>query len=304
MTCSAELYLAGFAPLLQVWGGICLLFFYTELIKRSPLDNWWKESLKSICDCSSLLLTKYQNLSSSQEKLTELESYLNDTDNGQKFNASSWEKTRTALYNLAKFGFFHVTTLLIYCGFEAYNLCKNIYPVLLIIDIIAVLYIISNSVFIKHSFSQKNWGVYLGVALMIGILLVAIIMIMTRNSYLFCSWIKEHNISRTAVTAITLVVSIVAYFIAILADFIHSIYVIRKCDRAQRKINRLFNLWTDLSNRRSIPWWLMVAVFFDVDGSYSKTGRDLLEEYIRRKIDKLLWPAVDRIMQEFPPSES
>ena len=30
------LYLQGFAPLIQLWAGICLLFFYESLLNKSP----------------------------------------------------------------------------------------------------------------------------------------------------------------------------------------------------------------------------------------------------------------------------
>lgn len=35
----SELYLQGFAPLIQLWAGICLLFFYESLLNKSPFTS-------------------------------------------------------------------------------------------------------------------------------------------------------------------------------------------------------------------------------------------------------------------------
>lgn len=37
------LYLQGFAPLIQLWAGICLLFFYESLLEKSPFSSLCKE---------------------------------------------------------------------------------------------------------------------------------------------------------------------------------------------------------------------------------------------------------------------
>lgn len=37
------LYLQGFAPLIQLWAGICLLFFYESLLDKSPFSSLCKE---------------------------------------------------------------------------------------------------------------------------------------------------------------------------------------------------------------------------------------------------------------------
>ena len=37
-TPESTLYLTSFAPLIQLWAGICLLFFYCELLDKSPFE--------------------------------------------------------------------------------------------------------------------------------------------------------------------------------------------------------------------------------------------------------------------------
>ena len=41
--------LSGFAPLIQIWAGICLLFFYETLLKKFPLEKT-KEQTKALFD--------------------------------------------------------------------------------------------------------------------------------------------------------------------------------------------------------------------------------------------------------------
>ncbi|WP_289739512.1 hypothetical protein [Paramuribaculum intestinale] len=43
------LYLQGFAPLIQLWAGICLLFFYESLLEESPFSTLCKE-IKQLYD--------------------------------------------------------------------------------------------------------------------------------------------------------------------------------------------------------------------------------------------------------------
>ena len=57
-----EISFTGFAPLIQIWAGICLLFFYEGLLKKSPLDS----TLKQIENLYNDFVSRYQDTKLSQ----------------------------------------------------------------------------------------------------------------------------------------------------------------------------------------------------------------------------------------------
>lgn len=308
MTVSTELFLKDFAPLLQIWGGICLLFFYLdELLKKSPLKGRWGGSFKNFKECCFRLLTQYKDLTPSDARLEKLNSYYASIKTVEVDESPLWGTTRKSIYNLAKFGFFHIIILLLYIGFE--GAFPNLYPVLHVVNLIAFIYILLNCLLYGKGIIQKSWSIYVSVALMLlfGVLFFFIPGIQ--------NYISGFGVSRTTVTIITLLISTGAYLIALLFDYVRGIYAILKCNSAIRRINNsLFPLWTNYIVLESLPRFRQniakIKVFIirlillfteDSESFRKKTGQERLQEYIQRRVDKL-WPTLEQIMVKFPSS--
>lgn len=289
----------GFAPLLQIWGGICLLFFYLEFLNKSPLAKRWKKSIDDLKECCEKLLTKYQNLLSDPDAILDFYCDL-DTINVNKCKMPLWEKARTAIYSLAKLAFFHVAIFMVYCGLEGYRMCKCLYPSLLIVDLIAVIYIVVALGAYNCKFIQHDWGVYLCVALMISSMLGYHFIV--SSSHLLQTFIL-HLVPRTPVTIISLVVCLFAYFLPILSILARSIEEIRTCDRSIKKIDSLSSAWADFS-KINLPL-VYISLYYkarknkNASSLANKSGRELAEVYIQQKINNKLVPAMRRIRQNF-----
>ena len=274
MTDSTELFLTGFAPLLQIWGGICLLFFYLEFLNKSPLTKRWKKSIDDLKECCEILLTKYKDLLYDPDGLLDFYCDL-DTINVNKCRMHKWEKARAAVYSLAKFAFFHVVILLAYCGFEGYGLCECLYPSLLVVDLIAVIYIIVAFVSYDCMFIRHDWGLYLCVALMVLSMLAYHIIV--SSSPCLQSAIKL-LVPRTLVTIISLAICLFAYFLPILSILARSIEEIRTCDRSIKKIDTFSGAWADFS-KINLPL-VFISLYFkakknkDASSLANKTGRE------------------------------
>ena len=296
-----EFLLTGFAPLLQILGGICLLFFYTKLIKKSPLKGRWECSYAKARPCFGELVTKYSSFLST-ERVKPLSDYLDNTREATEYDPIFWNETRKAIYNLAKFGFFHILFLLAYCGFEVFY-GKTLYPLLYIINSIAVIYLLFNGFFYKSNFSQKIRGIYICVSLMIGLVIVYLILITCSSC--FQVFVNRYCASQTLVTFITSAISTIAYLIPILIAYFRSIHNIRKCDRARRRVERLFNLWTNFDQKSKITklFWGIVAFLSNIESFYKTTGREQLERFIQKRIDKKIFPIMEKLMQQFPPKK-
>ena len=299
MTYSTDLFLMGFAPLLQIWGGICLLFFYLEFLNKSPLTKRWKKSIDDLKECCEKLLTKFLALLSDPDALLDFYCDL-DTINVNKCRMPRWEKARTAVYSLAKFAFFHVAILLVYCGLEEYLLCECLYPSLLIVDLIAIIYIIVALVSYNCKFIQHDWGVYLCVALMISSMLGYHFIV--SSSPILQKFIL-HLVPRTPVTIISLVVCLFAYFLPVLSILARSIEEIRTCDRSIKKIDALSSAWADFSKINLLLVYISLYYKARKNKNASilanKTGRELAKVYIQQKINNKLVPAMRRIRQNF-----
>ena len=283
-----DLFLTSFAPLLQIWGGICVLFFYADLLTKSPLKDKWVKSLKGLGEClSSLLTPKFQELLpegfNPQALIDEINNNMESRSTGPL-----WQTIRTAVYNLAKFGFFHVIILLIYVGFEYYSPYKEMYHALLTVDFVAILYILVNYCFYKTKFVQSEGGLYVFVSMM-GMCLFFYPILFNRCAR-FYIWVSSLSVSRTAVTSSTLLINIFAYLLVLLAYYIRGVYTIGKCNRTIKSINHDYDKWTAIPFIDRIPWRIRWKLLFPKnDGEYlRRTGREQIEEYLKGEFKALL----------------
>lgn len=95
-----------FAPLIQLWAGICLLFFYVELLRNSPFKPWY-DRIKAQY---SLFLIQYNGLLP-REVLT-----------ADEYAKDSWNiSTQPAIRCIAINCFFYSVVILAYIGIEPYD---------------------------------------------------------------------------------------------------------------------------------------------------------------------------------------
>lgn len=268
-------------------GGICLLFFYADLLAKSPLKNKWLKSLRGLGKCCfSLLTPKYKEL---LPEGIDPDSLIRSIEKNADSRSTGplWQIVRRAVYNLAKFGFFHVIILLLYIGFEGFSPFKEMYHILLLTNFIAILYIVLNLGLYKKRLIQSDWGLYLFVGLMGACLIFY--PIIYNNCVCFRELIIRVGISRTTVSYLTLILSTISYLIALLAYIIRGVITIGKCNRAIKRINRDFEYWTAIPIKM-IPLRIRVKLLSPKnDGDYlKKTGRDQIEEYLKGEIKALL----------------
>lgn len=132
------IYLSGFAPLIQLWAGICLLFFYEGLLKESPLDAYRKQT-KELYDN---FMAKYQDYIDT-EKMPQCDYYL----------GTKWEDFLPTIKNMAALSFFYSVMVLAYIGIETNPLYENRYMALQVTNAIMILYM-ALSIFRTH------WGLF------------------------------------------------------------------------------------------------------------------------------------------------
>ena len=100
-------FLGYFTPLLQLWTGICLLFFYLKLLENSPLKSHINKVNKSSKEKSKDILNKFQgNISIDDKNLTLV--------------STNWKEFVPRIKNIAALTFF-------YCLFLLYILCVGRY---------------------------------------------------------------------------------------------------------------------------------------------------------------------------------
>lgn len=128
------IYLSGFAPLIQLWAGICLLFFYEGLLKESPLDAYRKQT-KILYDN---FMAKYQDYIDT-EKMPQCDYYL----------GTKWEDFLPTIKNMAALSFFYSVLVLAYIGIEKNPLYEDRYMVLQITNPVIILYM-ALSIFRTH----------------------------------------------------------------------------------------------------------------------------------------------------------
>ena len=120
----AEFSLAPFASLIQLWAGICLLFFYEKLLEKSPIEEYQSKKKE-----------KYNNM---------LESFLgrNQAFLDEKFllkgydiiKENNWPQFYKTIQNFATIGFLYSVFLLAYIGIENTNEYQGHYQTLQILN--------------------------------------------------------------------------------------------------------------------------------------------------------------------------
>ena len=120
-----EISLMSFVSLIQLWAGICLLFFYEPLLEKFPLVEYQKrkESL------FSSFLGKNQG-------------FIDDESLGKGYKAidSRWDLFHKTIQNFATLGFLYCIFLLAFVGIENVGTYENRYQALQVMDVCIIAY--------------------------------------------------------------------------------------------------------------------------------------------------------------------
>lgn len=152
---SGVITLTNFAPLIQLWAGFCLLFFYETLFKHSPLANL-VEGLKKLHKDFEM---EYIDFISRNE--------IMDVD---KYAKDNWdEHLFPTIKNLAALTFFYSVFILIFIGIENVDGLGNHYlKALQPINWFILLYTLSAAIFVKAKLFHTYWTPIISILLVIG----------------------------------------------------------------------------------------------------------------------------------------
>lgn len=119
--------LTGFAPLIQIWAGICLLFFYESILEKSPLDK----HIQRLGNLYDAFFNKYQGELGVEDR--------------PEHDVTDWKNFLPAIKNMAALSFFFSVFLLCFVGIEsAYS---DWYHALPIMDCAIVFYLVACMIF-------------------------------------------------------------------------------------------------------------------------------------------------------------
>lgn len=290
---NSVLFLFDYAPLIQLWAGICLLFFYEKLL----LENNPFEKSKSIC---------IGKIRETHERLRRMaigrfQSYFinNETDDLEvppslplreiDFKKDEYWKTfRKYIYNTAIISFFYAVIILLYAGAEKmpYLIEQNFYKVFIVINTAVIIYFLAFSLVYKRRFAKKLW---IHVLFLIGIIIYIHFHLTFRN-FLHTIWndVEFLSWSRKAVTIYTLVTCLSG-----MLSIVGNIYLARidtwqkklTADRIGENSSQLMSLpltWGKIRKKHSF-------IFFRIMNKISKEiSRNENESWLKYCANRLL----------------
>ena len=146
------LYLREFAPLIQLWAGLCALFFYQSLLKKSPLHTY-RNSIKELYDG---FIMKYSIFIPADKQLQ-----------GDEYVEDKWKNLLPTIKNMAILCFFYSAFILVYIGIENCSLYEHYYQVFQVLNIIISVYFILAMLFPKCKIFHSIYTVYIIVVFII-----------------------------------------------------------------------------------------------------------------------------------------
>lgn len=152
---SGVISLTNFAPLIQLWAGFCLLFFYETLFKHSPLANL----VKGLKKLHKEFEMDYINFIPKNE-IMDVEKYAKD----------NWEEhLLPTIKNLAALTFFYSVFILTFIGIEnVEGLGSHYLKALQPINWFILIYTLSAAIFVKAKLFHTYWTPIIGILLVIG----------------------------------------------------------------------------------------------------------------------------------------
>lgn len=223
-----EICFGGFAPLIQIWAGICLLFFYEGLLNKSPFDSTLKQIEKIYND----FVSRYQDIID-QDKMPQSDYYL----------GTKWENLLATIKNLAALSFFYSILILAFIGIENSQAYAGMYRAFLLMNIFVIGYFIVSTLFVN----LRIFHSYITPTVYFVFLLIYFHNFEIINKWLFInSWFDGVYISVTSIIVCTLFTCISPLFF-IFIHILYDYYILCKSRRRFKKIGRNFDLMVRLS---------------------------------------------------------
>lgn len=269
------LYLSEFASLIQLWAGICLLFFYEGLLQKSPFSTY-RNKIKELY---SNFTMKYLNFLPTDKVV-----------DGEEYVGVKWENILPTIKNIASLSFFYSVFILAYIGIESKEQYIDSYQALQITNIIVCIYLILSIVFIK----AKIFHTYLtSICLFVFIIIYFHFHILV-NTFC-CKYIINlgEYLSRTYITVFT-IFSCIGGVVLILLRLLWDYLTLKRMEQSITKIDKNFecltkeymgitqqNLPTKLENRIKKKAWNTIKTEHELSKDKFNTyiAEEIVEEF-------------------------
>lgn len=288
-----EISFTGFAPLIQIWAGICLLFFYEGLLKKSPLDS----TLKQIENLYNDFVSRYQDIIN-QDKMPQSDYYL----------GTKWANLLATIKNLAALSFYYSILILAFIGLENNQAYSGMYRAFQFMNLFIIVYHIFSTLLVN----LKIFHTYVTPTIFYVLLLVYFHHFETINKWFITNgWFDGVYFSVTSITVYTLFTCIIPLFL-ILIHILYDYYILCKSRRRFKKIGRNFDLMVRLSMHQiamnELPKKLkkklgkrILEKIMDGDNiSEEATSKYVIDE-INEQFDKFTTTRGQRIMRKVYP---
>ncbi len=220
------LYLQGFAPLIQLWAGICLLFFYESLLEKSPFSSLCKEIRQLYQD----FINQYNGLI--PETVISADEYVKD----------HWSRNFVPTIKcMASMCFFYSAFILAFIGIEGNNNYGGAYYCALqVMNTIVWLYLIGAIIFYK----VKIFHGFMSSIIMSAILLLYFHFHFAINNS--CTdFICFGNVWNKSDITIYTVFTCIGGVLLICGRLFVSWFILQCQERSVRSINKKFRIFAD-----------------------------------------------------------
>ena len=247
-----------------------MLFFYCELLDKSPFETARQEVCSLYKDIYTELTTRYQVF------LPEDMDVSIPTEDD-----THWHKFRSSIYCMAIFSFFYSLLVLFIIGIEGHKVYGAYHQALQVTNSLALIYYVLNTAFYRSFLGQSRL-----LAIVYAAVLGAYIPFHFAVSSLIClgdAW------GQSLISAYTLLASVFG-LILILFHLLIDGYTIYRCKRSVKRIRKHFDVWTQLPfNKvpRKAKWVLVldsIKSLLSEKSDLQDSKRKVLEDYLKRRV--------------------
>lgn len=288
--------LSGFAPLIQIWAGICLLFFYESLLKKFPLEKT-KEQTKALFD----EFTANYQVYIEPEKMPQFES----------FQGTKWEANfLPTIRNMAALSSFFSVFVLACIGIEGTSLYEMRLPAIQIINIAIWFYMVVAILFTGFKIFHTYWTCVIYTLLLI----VFYHLFPYINEWMISKeWIIGEPLSERKITVMTLF-TCASPLPLVLFHLFYDWLIFRKRRGNLKEINENFGLMTqvmfNMAKPADFPKKLQKKILKRVKDAVLDKGEvnakdinDYLTEEIKYEFDAFTSSWLNRMWRKWRPSK-
>ena len=273
-----EISLISFSSLIQLWAGICLLFFYEPLLERFPLVEYQKRK--------ELLFSSF---------LGKNQGFIDDDLLGKGYEAidSRWDLFYKTIQNFATLGFLYCIFLLAFIGIENVETFENHYQALQIMNVCIITY----SLFAWLCYKTKWLKGFKSAIIFFVILLILFHLFDSVNNFFVSKgivvgyfWTKSHIYVLTLFTCFSGAFITLAH---VFFEWVHSVYIERQLKKVTATTNELANYLTGVSDTSAFSAKLQrkAAAYLIKDGKMDLARlKQFAEEEIKNTYNSFIRP--------------